>query len=104
MNNELHEIQASILRELLFHNGSNFASLNKTEITNDHFTFHLKRLVGAGLVEKKDKRYFLTQAGKMYASRLDIDALKIEKQGTPGVAVTAKRIKNETTYYLVQQR
>ncbi len=42
MQNDIHEVQGSILRELLFHNGTNFASLNKLDLTNDHFTFHIK--------------------------------------------------------------
>ena len=104
MKNDLHQVQASILRELLFHNGTNFASLNKLDLTNDHFTFHLQRLIKEGIVEKKDKLYFLTQKGKTFASRLDIDGLIIEKMGSPSITVTAKRLINNKVHYLVQQR
>ncbi len=104
MQNELHEVQGSILRELLFHNGTNFASLNKLNLTNDHFTFHIKRLMNEGIIEKKGKLYFLTQKGKQFAGKLDIDSNKMEKFGTPGVAVTAKKVINGEVYYLVQQR
>jgi|GEM_PF-4872990 len=51
MNKDIHEVQASILRELLFHNGTNFAALNKIGITNDHFTFHIKQLMKEGIKE-----------------------------------------------------
>ncbi len=105
MNKELHEVQASILRELLFqHNGTNFTSLNKLGITNDHFTFHIKQLVKQGVVEKKGKLYVLTQKGKQYAGKLDIFELKMEQFGTPGVAVTATKISGGKVYYLIQQR
>lgn len=104
MQKDLHEVQASILRELIFHNGTNFASLNKTGITNDHFTFHLKRLISEGIVEKKGKLYYLTQAGKTYASKLDVDRLVMERQGSIGVAVTAKKIIKGKVHYLMQQR
>jgi 8-oxo-dGTP pyrophosphatase MutT (NUDIX family) len=104
MQNELHEVQASILRELLFHNGTNFAALNKLGLTNDHFTFHINRLLKEEIVEKKGKLYFLTQKGKQFASKLDIDALKMERFGTPGVALTAKKIIKGVPHYLIQQR
>jgi ADP-ribose pyrophosphatase YjhB (NUDIX family)/predicted transcriptional regulator len=104
MNNELHEVQASILRELLFKNGTNFASLNKLGLTNDHFTFHINRLLKEEIIEKKGRAYFLTQKGKQFASKLDIDALVMEKFGTPGVAVTAQKMIKGVPHYLIQQR
>jgi predicted transcriptional regulator len=104
MNNDLHEVQASILKELLFHNGTNFASLNKHGLTNDHFTFHIQRLLKEEIIEKKGKLYYLTQKGKQFAGKLDIDALKMEKFATPGVAVTAKKLIKGVPHYLIQQR
>lgn len=104
MKNDLHAVQASILRELLFHNGTNFASLNKQGLTNDHFTFHLKRLLAQEIIEKKGKKYFLTQNGKTFAHMLDVDHLILEKQGTCTVAVTAKKIIKGKLHYLIQQR
>jgi len=104
MNRDLHIVQASILRELLFHNGTSFSSLNKTGLTNDHFTFHIKHLIEEGIVEKKEKFYYLTQKGKQYASKLDIYGLKMEMFGTPSVAITAKKIINGKVHYLIQQR
>jgi 8-oxo-dGTP pyrophosphatase MutT (NUDIX family) len=104
MNNDLHEVQASILRELLFHNGSSFSALNKLDLTNDHFTFHIKRLISEEIIEKKGKLYYLTQKGKQLAGKLDIYGLKMEKFGTPSVAVTAKKIIDGKLHFLIQQR
>lgn len=104
MKNDFHQVQASILRELLFHNGTNFASLNKLGLTNDHFTFHLKRLLEEGIVEKKGRKYSLTQEGKAYAHKLDVDSLVMEKQGTCTVAVTAKKAIRGKVHYLIQKR
>lgn len=100
----LHSVQAGILRELLFHNGTNFASLNKTDLTSDHFTFHLKKLVADGLVEKKATKYYLTQQGKVLAGTLDVDSLQIETWGKASVAVTAKKEIDGVPHYLIQQR
>ncbi|MEK7595221.1 MAG: NUDIX domain-containing protein [Patescibacteria group bacterium] len=104
MNNELHQVQISILKELLFNNGTNFASLNRLGLTSDHFTFHIKKLIKEGLVEKKARRYLLTLKGKAFASTIDVDALKLEKFGRPGVAITAKRTVDGKTHLLFHQR
>ncbi len=46
----------------------------------------------------------MTQKGKQFAGKLDIDSNKMEKFGTPGVAVTAKKMIKGVPHYLVQQR
>ena len=56
------------------------------------------------LIEKKNNKYFLTQTGKVFASKLDVDQLVMEKQATLSVAVTAKKIIKRKTHYLMQQR
>src|SRR5690606_7035822 len=104
MTNDLHEVQASILKELLFNNGTNFSALNKLGLTNDHFSFHVKRLVKEEIIVLEKNKYFLTQKGKTFASRLDVDSLLMEKQGALSVAVTAKKVINGKVHYLVQQR
>jgi 8-oxo-dGTP pyrophosphatase MutT (NUDIX family) len=104
MNNNLHEAQAKILKELLFHNGTNFTSLNKTELTSDQFTHHVKQLVKADLIEKQGQLYFLTEKGKIVGGQLDTESLKFEKWGKASVAVTGKKTINGKDYYLVQQR
>lgn len=104
MDRDLHPAQANILKELLFHNGKSFSALNKVGIGNDHFTFHIKHLTKTGIIEKKGKLYFLTQAGKLYANKLDVDILVMEKFGTPSVVVTAEKVVKGKTYYLIQKR
>lgn len=104
MNKDIHEVQATILKELLLNNGTNFASLNQLGLSNDHFTFHIKKLVEDGLVEKQGKLYFLTQKGKEISSKLDIEFLKFERQGGPSVIVTTKKIIDGKPHYLVHQR
>ncbi len=104
MTDDLHEIQASICRELLFRNGSSFSALNQVDIPNDHFSYHLRQLLKQGIITKKDHKYYLTQTGKTFVSKLDIDRLVIEKQGTVSVAVTAKKVIRGQTKILIQQR
>ncbi|MFC1649601.1 NUDIX domain-containing protein [Patescibacteria group bacterium] len=104
MNDDIHEVQASILQELLFVNGTNFTSLNKLGLTNDHFTFHIKRLVDEGIINNTKGKYYLTQKGKSFASKLDVDNLVLEKQGRPSVAITARKVIRGKAHYLIQKR
>jgi 8-oxo-dGTP pyrophosphatase MutT (NUDIX family) len=104
MELKIHEFQISILRELLFNPNARFRDLKKVDITNDHFTFHLKHLIKEGLVAKKEGRYSLTDDGKEFANRMDTEALKLERQAKLGVAIHAVRKNNGVTEYLVHQR
>ncbi len=96
----MHEIQTKILKELLFKPVAKFSDLNVTDMTNDHFTFHIKRLVELELVQKTDSGYELSVSGKEFANRMDTDALALERQAKTTVLLVC--IKNNK--YLVQQR
>lgn len=101
----IHEAQSAILRTLLFKPTANFAELQKTtNLTSDHFTFHVKKLVESGYVQKSDDHYTLTQAGKEFANRMDTDKNIIEKQPKLSVLMLIEREQNGTTEYLMQQR
>lgn len=104
MDIKIHEFQISILRELLFKPSARFRDLKKVDITNDHFTFHLKRLVTDGLVIKQKGLYSLTDEGKEFANRMDTEALQIERQAKLAVAIHAIRYKNGVKEYLIHQR
>ena len=54
----MHQIQNNILKTLLFKEKSRFAELNTDNISNDHFTFHLKRLLEQKLVEKNQQGFY----------------------------------------------
>jgi len=101
-----HSSQAAILRHLLFVPEANFATLQKTtDLTSDHFTFHVKKLIEEGYVEKIDKAYKLTPKGKEYANRMDTDDNSIEKQPKVSINITLER-RNEKgeREFLFQQR
>jgi predicted transcriptional regulator len=70
MNHDIHPVQGDILRVLLYTPDASFTELNGGTLSSDHFTFHIKRLVEIGLVEKtSDARYRLTATGKEHANR-----------------------------------
>lgn len=87
-----HEIQMKILRDLLFAPKRSFSDLQKqTDLTSDHFAFHIKKLVETGYVQKSDDMYTLTRDGKEYANRMDTDEAKIEKQPKVSVLLVVER-------------
>lgn len=101
----IHEAQIQILRHLLFVPDASFAELQKgTDLTSDHFTFHIKKLVENGYVTKYDTRYALTPEGKEYANRLDTDNNAIERQPKISVLLLIERDNNGIREFLWQQR
>jgi ADP-ribose pyrophosphatase YjhB (NUDIX family) len=103
---ELHPVQTGILRVLLFNPLARFSELNAHDISSDHLTFHVKRLVELDLIEKSDEQYRLTVRGKEFANRFDTDqpAMKVERQAKIAVSVGCVREKNGVREYLMQQR
>ena len=102
---KVHEAQTSILRELLFTPHASFASLQKkTNLSSDHFNFHIKALVENCLVQKTSEGYSLTRHGKEYANRMDTDQNEIEKQPKISVALIVERQHNNRREFIVQQR
>ena len=104
MEIKIHPYQISILRELLFRENARFSDLKKVDISNDHFTFHLKQLIKEGLVEKSGKVYILSTSGKEFANRMDTETLLLEKQAKLAIACHAVRIQNGEEQYLVHKR
>lgn len=104
MEIKIHEFQIAILKHLLFKPESRFSDLNEFDITNDHFTFHIKHLLNEGLIVKKDGRYSLSDNGKEFANRMDTDSLKLERQAKLCVAIHAIRKRKGTIEYLVHKR
>lgn len=88
-----HEAQMAILRHLLLVPHAGFADLQKsTNLTSDHFNFHIKQLVASGYVTKNaDGNYTLSRAGKEYANRMDTDEKVIEKQPKLSVVLVIER-------------
>ena len=101
----IHETQILILRHLLFSPSAGFAELQKdTDLTSDHFNFHIKKLLERGYVTKNGDKYTLTPQGKEYANRLDTDENEIERQPKVSVMLVVERQDGERREFLCQQR
>ncbi|MDP2860231.1 MAG: NUDIX domain-containing protein [bacterium] len=95
-----HPAQTKIMRELLFTPKARFSRLNTAALSTDHFSFHLKRLVNEGLIEKTEGKYRLTLTGKEFAGRLDTETATLEKQAKVDVLIGVA----ENDKFLIQQR
>lgn len=72
-----HHIQKSIVYDLAFAESLRFSDLKPDDMENKAFTYHLKKVVKSGLVEKKDDgSYTLTMKGR----RVGKGALKKESR------------------------
>ena len=100
MEPTIHSIQAKILNVLRFRKEARFSELNVEQLTNDHFTFHINRLISLGLIEKKNGTYTLTDKGKEFANRLDEENVAPIKQGKIAVLLVCR----DGDRYLVQKR
>lgn len=100
-----HSTQVAILRHLLFTPEASFAQLQKdSELTSDHFTFHIKKLVEYGFVEKTKDKYRLSAIGKEYANRMDTDENEMEKQPKVSVVIVLERTIDGRREFIAQQR
>ena len=104
--NKIHPVQAKILVDLLFGPEVSFSKLLKgTQLTSDHFSFHLNKLTGLGLIKKTKKGgYCLTIKGKEFANRFDTQKKIVEKQAKLGVLIVCVKNQKGVTQYLIQQR
>ncbi len=69
----LHPIQMYILARLIKDIKAKFGDLRPSDVSTDHFTYHLKKLQELGLVAVDSKgNYFLTPEGKRFAMDIDL--------------------------------
>lgn len=104
---DIHPIQAGILRVLMFKPEAKFSDLNTGGVSSDHFTFHVKKLLELGLIEKTGEGlYRLTAPGKEFTNRFDTDVkhIVLERQAKIGVSIVCTRERTGKTEYLIQQR
>jgi len=105
IENTTHPTQTKIIKYLAFNVSARFTDLNTDKLPNDHFNFHIKKLVTEGVLIKNNRNlYELTLKGKQILSGIDIINLEVEK--TPKVSVLVAPIRNHKgkTEYLVQKR
>jgi hypothetical protein len=102
---KLHLIQRDILNILLYSKQSRFSDLNIHELSNDHFTFHIKKLVLNNLIFKNtDGLYELTVEGKAFVTSMNFRKnTKEGRQKVLGFVVVTKDF-DGVAKYLIHKR
>jgi len=103
VNDAMHPVQVKILHVLLFSPSASFAELRKaSDLSSDHFTFHLKQMQEQEIIAKNEAgHYTLTTTGKEYANRFDTETRSVERQPKVAVLLTIHRPDGKQLY---QQR
>lgn len=102
---QIHNIQLSILKKLLFANGLRFSEIKpRKKIENNQFVFHLNQMISAGYIEKIETRYFLTKKGKEFANRMDTDKTTIANQAKISVVIVPMKGAKSDRQFLIYTR
>jgi len=100
----LHVIQRGILNNLLYVERAKFGVLRPSEVSTDHFSYHLQQLTKEGLITRESDGYSLTELGKQLASLIDTETDSFEQQAKLGVMLVVLKDVGGVTQVLMQQR
>ncbi len=96
----IHPVQAQIVLLLLSQSNQSFSQLNKGELTNDWFSYHLRQVIKKGWVEKSGKKYVLSSVGKKLALQVNPQEYELSQPQRVSVLLVIQDDDN----YLIQQR
>lgn len=72
-----HKIGRDIVAYLASHEYARFSDMRPKGVDTNLFSYHLKLLAGADLINKTELGYTLSDKGRLYVSRLDSDGYKL---------------------------
>ncbi|HEU5004531.1 MAG TPA: NUDIX domain-containing protein [Candidatus Saccharimonadales bacterium] len=96
-----HHIQRSIIVRLSLAETLRFSDLKPASLENNHFMYHLNRLIKDGLVEKRDNLYALAPAGLTY---VDLLSYKNRRPRHQPKLIAILVVQNKNGDYLLAQR
>src|SRR5689334_21385459 len=101
----LNKAQADIIRRLFEQDGLRFSQINAPKLPTDQFSYHLRQLQKAKLIEKlPDQTYRLTVEGKRKAILLRPADHGFIDQGFTAVIVVVSKEEDGQQFFLVQER
>jgi ADP-ribose pyrophosphatase YjhB (NUDIX family) len=105
-NKKLHLYQLQLLKKLVTSHGLKFNDLLIEGLESEHVNYHLKKLIEIGFIEKDERLYKLTHAGKDYSNMLDDKIEIVERQPKTSIIIWAVRKNKETgkVEHLVNRR
>jgi len=76
----MHPIEQHILRLLALNSSQRFSQLKPAEIESNLFMYHLRKLIGAGMVEKVELGYKLSLEGCQYVDSSSLHSFTVRLQ------------------------
>lgn len=96
-----HHIQKHIIDVLMYQKTARFRDLRPQRVDTNLFTYHLKNLLKAGVIEKNEEGYTLSSVGLAYVDRVSSEKKKIRMQ--PKI-ITMLVVQNGNGDILLQRR
>lgn len=101
----LHFVQMSILKSLLFKSKALFSEFNYSQTDSEVLSYHLRVLTKSGYIEKDNEGfYMLTTKGKQFAADIDVDTSMVSSRAKLSVLVTAVDASSGKPKYLLVKR
>ncbi len=85
-----HWIARHIMKQLLTRSPAKWSELRPEGETDNLFGYYMKRLVAAGLIENRDKQWYLTEKGNVTLSDISLDTMRETKTPKLCVMLAAK--------------
>lgn len=95
----MHHIQRKILEKLLYAESLTYSQMRPTGVESNHFAYHLEQLVHGGVVNKKDKQYFLTPEGLAQVDRMSQEKMVDRVQPHILTVIDITNAKGETLLF-----
>lgn len=94
-----------ILSNIMMKKSARFTELNTNDLSSDHFSYHLNKLIELGLIYKDENgEYALTKEGSLFVVNLDHISAKVVKQPTIIVMAVCTQIIEDKRKFLIQKR
>lgn len=101
----MHPTQLKILKKLYFSDGLRYTNAKPSRLMeNNEYSFHLNQLIKSGYVNKISDYYHLTNAGKEFTGRVDIDNLELGTQSKITISVCCTRKTGNNQQFLIHTR
>jgi 8-oxo-dGTP pyrophosphatase MutT (NUDIX family) len=98
-----HYIEREILRALTVRETARFSEMRPTRVDSNLYSYHLKKLVRTGYIEKCDVGYRLSLKGLAYVDKVALDIFRIVTHMQPKIT-SSIMLKNEKKQILLTKR
>lgn len=100
----MHEIQARILKRLTLAEKLRYSDIKPPQVGGNHFAYHLKKVMDAGLVEKTGVFYKLTVKGARMSDRMSLKTFRKRIQPKIVTMIVCRNERGEILLYKINRQ